>query len=487
MKMQNVLINNTFDIYHSASGLQHNFSVTGKEGEIATVLGWAVQRNIPFQEAFAVIVEKKHGLMSDFWSLLFRSYENRISFAIIELEKGKPLSFVLKRRLSKYLSPYYLAAVEKAEIEGKLAEILPQLAENIRFTSGVKDQFKASVIYSIVQLTTALMVFSGLFVFIIPKFQKIFAELLGDLSLPPLTQFVVGISNSFFANFIFGILKFFVSVIFIPIIILKEMKIDTFALSNPFFDSIQIAFIVIVPYLSYRFISKWYKSSSSSNKDISLYVFFTGLGIATMVMVLFLVNNGGTGVIGIIFYGILQALFILIIPYIYFKIIYGLGRFIIVNSACILVHVPFFGKQVKKIGLLELSGAMATLTGAGYDVLEAAKWNSDTVSGYWLKKRLRNFVKSVESGENWSDTWEEMHLGSPAQNWIVRNAASRENPYEGFRMLSKWLRDEINSQTNISMIFFEVFCIFFNATFIGITIFAIWQCLWKLIYYSAEF
>jgi len=93
----------------------------------------------------------------------------------------------------------------------------------------------------------------------------------------------------------------------------------------------------------------------------------------------------------------------------------------------------------------------------------------------------------VESGENWSDAWEEMHIGSPAHNWIVRNAASRENPYEGFRMLSEWLRTEINSQTNISMRFFEVFCIFFNATFIGITIFAIWQCLWKLIYYSVEF
>ena len=215
--MQNVLINNEYGIPVSLLGFPNSSRSAGREGEIATLLGWAVQRNIPFQNALACIAYKKPGTIGNFLVLFSRSYETHIIAAIIELEKGKPLSFALKKYLSKYLSPYYLAAVEKAEKEGKLAEILPQLAENIRFTSGVKDQFKASVAYPISQLIIALMVFSGLFVLIIPKFQKIFAELIENMQFPPLMQFIIGISNSFLANFIFGILKFFVGLIFIPI------------------------------------------------------------------------------------------------------------------------------------------------------------------------------------------------------------------------------------------------------------------------------
>lgn len=417
-------------------GFESRFTVFGHENELASILGWAAERNIPFHEALSTMsYYKKPGeIISDL--ITFRrnrfsirdyvllnsgNWKIQLGFVISDLEKGITLSSALRRRLSRFLSPYYLAAVEKAERENCLAEMLPQLAANSRFTSGVREQFKACVIYPSVQFSTAVTILLGLYILIIPKFQQLFYELLEGRSLPPLLSALSSISGYITDSFVSKLIGLLLLVIVSPVIAMERLDYFRNDLFPVFFIMLQFAFIIIIPFIYFR-----------------------------------------------LFLRIIRAVF----------------RPFANTAMFILIHVPFLGKQLEKIALLELAGGMATLTGAGYDILDAARWNSGTVSRCWMRKKLVKFVESVENGKYWADAWEEMRIGSPVHNWVIRNAASRENPQQGFKMLAEWLNSEICSSNRLFAGFIEVFCIVFNAAFVGITVFAIWQALWMIIYGS---
>jgi type IV pilus assembly protein PilC len=58
------------------------------------------------------------------------------------------------------------------------------------------------MIYPTVVMSVAGMITAGLMIFIVPKFEKIFSELLGGAKLPALTRFVLGISNVMQKHFV---------------------------------------------------------------------------------------------------------------------------------------------------------------------------------------------------------------------------------------------------------------------------------------------
>ena len=51
------------------------------------------------------------------------------------------------------------------------------------------------MVYPIIVMTMAMGILCFLLVFIVPRFEVIFHDLLGDKPLPPVTQFVLGASN----------------------------------------------------------------------------------------------------------------------------------------------------------------------------------------------------------------------------------------------------------------------------------------------------
>ncbi len=409
------------------------FGRFGRESDLINILAWAAHRKIPFDDAIATLIPErntKKALFPNFFAktncVIWGSgtWRQQISLVIADLKSGHPLSVTLRKRLSSFLSPYCLAAIDKAEKGNCLAEILPHLAANYRFMADTREHFKAALIYPAVQFSVSLVLIFGLYIIIVPKFAVIFNSLLGGIPLPPLFSFISRISSWTSSVFLYPIIALLLMVIGAPMIVIGNTNIRNDAILF-FLIMLQLAFVVLIP--------------------------FFYLKILVNIM--------------------LRLIFRPFANYISF----------------ILMKMPFIGGLVKKMALLEIAGAMGTLTAAGYDIAQAARWNAETVSSSWMKKRLAKFANSVEKGEYWADAWEEMKLGSPSQNWIVRNAASRENPKEGFTMLTEWLNVEIRGSLSVLSRFFETFCIVFNTAFFGIVIFALWQALWTLIHYSTEF
>ncbi len=419
----------------SASFFRRCFGPSGFEREITDILAWAVRRDIPFHEALSALYDirstgrRRTGIKTGSFldrDIAFRergSLKTRLKHAIGDLQDGKALGPTLRKWLSKYLSHYFLAAVENAERNRCLHRILPQLAKSANFRSGLKEHISNCVMYPTIQFSTSMIMILGLYMFMIPKLEIIYEEISRGVPLPGLLAFVNTIA------------AYCSQAIFPAIVALLWM-------------------VVAAPAIIYNKIDP--------NSDIYLLLAI-----------------------------VMQLIFFILVPFIYFKATVKFLRFIlrpVTNMASnALIHVPYLGRQLRKLALLEVAGAMATLTGAGYDIADAARWNADAVSRRWLRRRLAKFANAVESGRYWADAWcEEMKLGSKAHDWIIGNAACRQNPEEGFLTLSEWLADEIRSANTLLLSFFEVFCILFNAALIGFTVFAIWQGLWTLIYYSTQ-
>jgi type IV pilus assembly protein PilC len=90
---------------------------------------------------------------------------------------------------------FYVNMVKAGEESGNIDQILNRLAVYIEKAAKVKGQIKGAMIYPIAILTVAFIVVAGLMVFVIPKFEAVFAS--SGQELPALTKLVVGLSKIF--------------------------------------------------------------------------------------------------------------------------------------------------------------------------------------------------------------------------------------------------------------------------------------------------
>ena len=90
-------------------------------------------------------------------------------------------------------SRLYIAMVEAGEAAGVLDVVLDRVAIQIEKEEKIKRRVKGAMIYPSVVLTFAFLVLTGLLMFLVPIFVKIFDSLGGQL--PKLTQMVLHASN----------------------------------------------------------------------------------------------------------------------------------------------------------------------------------------------------------------------------------------------------------------------------------------------------
>jgi type IV pilus assembly protein PilC len=91
----------------------------------------------------------------------------------------------------------YVNMVKAGELGGVLELVLNRLAEFQEKAQKVKNKIMAAMIYPAIVLFLAFGIMAFLLVFIVPKFQQIFHDMLGDKPLPAITEFVIGVSNGF--------------------------------------------------------------------------------------------------------------------------------------------------------------------------------------------------------------------------------------------------------------------------------------------------
>jgi type IV pilus assembly protein PilC len=89
----------------------------------------------------------------------------------------------------------YVNMVRAGELGGVLEVVLTRLAEFQEKAQKVKNKVVAAMVYPIIVLLLALGIMTFLLIFIVPKFETIFHDMLGDKPLPTITLFVIGISD----------------------------------------------------------------------------------------------------------------------------------------------------------------------------------------------------------------------------------------------------------------------------------------------------
>jgi type IV pilus assembly protein PilC len=110
------------------------------------------------------------------------------------VEGGQTFSEALGQQ-PKSFNRLYVNMVKAGEASGAMEQVLNRLAEFMEKSAKLKAKVKAALVYPIAVLVISLAITSGLMIFIVPKFKKIFEEMLSGEPLPGLTQIVMNISD----------------------------------------------------------------------------------------------------------------------------------------------------------------------------------------------------------------------------------------------------------------------------------------------------
>jgi type IV pilus assembly protein PilC len=107
----------------------------------------------------------------------------------------------------KIFNKLYINMVKAGEVGGVLELVLVRLAEFQEKAQKVKNKVVAAMFYPIIVLAIAIVIMGFLLVFIVPKFEAIFKDMLNGKPLPALTSWVIAASRLVKDNFLilFGV------------------------------------------------------------------------------------------------------------------------------------------------------------------------------------------------------------------------------------------------------------------------------------------
>jgi type IV pilus assembly protein PilC len=89
----------------------------------------------------------------------------------------------------------YVNMVKAGEVGGVLELVLTRLSEFQEKAAKIKNKVVAAMVYPGIVMTMAVGIMTFLMIFIVPRFEAIFHDILGDKPLPPVTRFVIGVSG----------------------------------------------------------------------------------------------------------------------------------------------------------------------------------------------------------------------------------------------------------------------------------------------------
>jgi len=110
------------------------------------------------------------------------------------VESGSTFSEALAQH-PKIFNRLYVNMVRAGEAGGVLDVTLSRLADFQEKAQKIKNKVVSAMVYPSVVIFVAISIMTFLMIAIVPKFQEIFRDLLQGAPLPPLTQFVIDVSN----------------------------------------------------------------------------------------------------------------------------------------------------------------------------------------------------------------------------------------------------------------------------------------------------
>jgi type IV pilus assembly protein PilC len=121
--------------------------------------------------------------------------KNTINKLADSVQSGSTFSDALALH-PRIFNDLYVNMVKAGELGGVLELVLTRLSEFQEKAARIKNKVIAAMVYPAIVMTMAMGIMGFLLVFIVPRFEVIFHDLLGDKPLPPVTRFVIGASDS---------------------------------------------------------------------------------------------------------------------------------------------------------------------------------------------------------------------------------------------------------------------------------------------------
>ncbi len=149
-----------------------------------------------FSRQFATMIEAGISVVGALVVLEEQTDDKALADVIEQIRMDVEGGMLLSESLAKHPKVFnrlYIAMVETGEAAGILDQVLDRVAFQIEKETKIKRRVKSAMLYPTIVLTFAAIVLSGMLMFLVPIFTKIFASLNGEL--PTLTQYVVKASN----------------------------------------------------------------------------------------------------------------------------------------------------------------------------------------------------------------------------------------------------------------------------------------------------
>src|SRR5438034_5857777 len=166
--------------------------------------------------------------------------KNTINKIAESVQSGSTFSDALALH-PRVFNDLYVNMVKAGEVGGVLELVLTRLSEFQEKAAKIKNKVVAAMVYPGIVMTMAVSIMTFLLIFIVPRFELIFHDLLGDKPLPPVTRFVIGFSGFVKSNglVIFGAIVAAVTLYkFVGRTKRGRLAIDTFKLRMPLFGNL---------------------------------------------------------------------------------------------------------------------------------------------------------------------------------------------------------------------------------------------------------
>jgi type IV pilus assembly protein PilC len=123
--------------------------------------------------------------------------KNALMDIIEDVEAGSTLSEAMEKH-PKAFSRLYVCTVRAGEAGGVLDQILRKLAEFMEKAEALKRRIVGAMVYPTMVIGVAVLIVSLIMVFIVPKFEEIFARFEIKSGLPAPTKLLIAISHTIF-------------------------------------------------------------------------------------------------------------------------------------------------------------------------------------------------------------------------------------------------------------------------------------------------
>jgi len=228
-------------------GINLNIKIPGLSGRVkpkvlttfTRQLATLVDAGLPLLRGLRVLERQEK-------NVTLKSVINDLALAI---EGGSTFSEGLAQH-PKIFNRLFVNMVKAGELGGVLEVVLNRLSEFMEKAQKIRGKVKAAMFYPCAVIFVAVTILTVLMVFVIPKFEAVFKDMLEGQGLPAFTQFVLSISRAIAGHFVITLIS--VVAFFIGLKLLTRTKFG-----RRLFDRLKLNFPVFGPVVSKVAISRF--------------------------------------------------------------------------------------------------------------------------------------------------------------------------------------------------------------------------------------